>query len=652
MPVARFSMPDGRIGRFEVPDGTTPESAQSMIEEHLNPTDSFTSRVGQDFDKRAAMSQTAADAYQSGQQSLPETALQITGKGVAGMANDVVGEGFKSGLNALDSITPNSIANPVKQGAKDVFNYVADSPVGDVARSAIQKYGNFAQNNPRAARNIDAVADIGSYVGALTPIKGQSAIGTALDTPKTAINGVKNIAASGLEQVPVLDNALGKTVRPSVNELKTISQNNYAKAAQVGGILDKQVTNDLIDHAQSFGPKDSMASSISGENPISKFASELDQFRDEPMTLERATAVDQALTERLDDPKFTDKNGVLNNYGRQLLEVKNRLRDNLSTAADKGLVQGGSEGINAYKTAVKDWSAQSQISDIQRIVDRASYMDNPATALKTGFRNIAVNPGRLSKFSPDVQKAIKHAARDGDLANILRTNLGSRLLSTMTGAIAGSAGGPVGVAIGGAMGAAGSGLARNAAEGMQMGRVNKVIDAIARKSSVPTKTIPLSERLKPKPFSLGSSVTQELPKPQEIKLLPAPENKLISDSKGVIRSQTNAERDAAILGQQNYNNLGITPDISDTISKRNSQINEMMKSSDWDKLESFQKQKIIDDINKAYSVNKSNLPEEILKAQGRAKTLARAISEQPPSTLLGDKLKNAALLSRAVRGDK
>lgn len=43
MPIARFQMPDGRIGRFEVPDGTTPDAAQSMIEsnyEALIPKDS------------------------------------------------------------------------------------------------------------------------------------------------------------------------------------------------------------------------------------------------------------------------------------------------------------------------------------------------------------------------------------------------------------------------------------------------------------------------------------------------------------------------------------------------------------------------------------------------------------------------------------
>ncbi len=35
MPIARVQLPDGRIGRFEVPEGTTPEQAQSMIQAQL-----------------------------------------------------------------------------------------------------------------------------------------------------------------------------------------------------------------------------------------------------------------------------------------------------------------------------------------------------------------------------------------------------------------------------------------------------------------------------------------------------------------------------------------------------------------------------------------------------------------------------------------
>jgi len=36
MPVARFQLPDGRVARFEVPEGTTPEQAQALIEAQLS----------------------------------------------------------------------------------------------------------------------------------------------------------------------------------------------------------------------------------------------------------------------------------------------------------------------------------------------------------------------------------------------------------------------------------------------------------------------------------------------------------------------------------------------------------------------------------------------------------------------------------------
>lgn len=37
MPIAKFQMEDGRVARFEVPEGTTPEQAQTMMQEHFAP---------------------------------------------------------------------------------------------------------------------------------------------------------------------------------------------------------------------------------------------------------------------------------------------------------------------------------------------------------------------------------------------------------------------------------------------------------------------------------------------------------------------------------------------------------------------------------------------------------------------------------------
>ncbi len=35
MPIARFQLEDGRIARFDVPEGATPDQAQSQIEQLL-----------------------------------------------------------------------------------------------------------------------------------------------------------------------------------------------------------------------------------------------------------------------------------------------------------------------------------------------------------------------------------------------------------------------------------------------------------------------------------------------------------------------------------------------------------------------------------------------------------------------------------------
>ena len=44
MPIARFEMPDGRIAKFEVPEGTSPEQAQTMAAQYFAPVETTASR--------------------------------------------------------------------------------------------------------------------------------------------------------------------------------------------------------------------------------------------------------------------------------------------------------------------------------------------------------------------------------------------------------------------------------------------------------------------------------------------------------------------------------------------------------------------------------------------------------------------------------
>jgi hypothetical protein len=68
MPVARFELPDGRIARFEVPAGTTPEQAQSMIQSQLSsmaPAQSAVPALPASLQPRQAPQQAAAPSGQA-----------------------------------------------------------------------------------------------------------------------------------------------------------------------------------------------------------------------------------------------------------------------------------------------------------------------------------------------------------------------------------------------------------------------------------------------------------------------------------------------------------------------------------------------------------------------------------------------------------
>lgn len=80
MPVARFQMPDGRIGRFEVPEGTSPEQATKLIGEHLSSQGAPPSAPTEDTSKSIPDSAPAQTEYKP-----PQPTLKGPGAGLLGM---------------------------------------------------------------------------------------------------------------------------------------------------------------------------------------------------------------------------------------------------------------------------------------------------------------------------------------------------------------------------------------------------------------------------------------------------------------------------------------------------------------------------------------------------------------------------------------
>lgn len=143
MPVARFQMPDGRVARFEVPEGTSPEQAQRMMEAHFAP-------------KRPAPAPAKFDPTEG--MSTTEKVLAATGAGMAsvGRAIGLGGVMEKYGL----------------PGTKEEAQSIDAPLLATKAGKAGNFVGHLAATAPAmlipGANTYTGAALIGSGVGALT----------------------------------------------------------------------------------------------------------------------------------------------------------------------------------------------------------------------------------------------------------------------------------------------------------------------------------------------------------------------------------------------------------------------------------------------------------------------------------------------------
>lgn len=323
----------------------------------------------------------------------------------------------------------------------------------------------------------------GDVEGALgTAYSPQTTAGKVAEIPSRIIGGLAG--AKGIDKTnTALTNYGNKAPTLGADDIKALSSQAYKAADANGGILKPHVTDKFIDSVDNLRPQTSVGQALSGNDALSEVSKALQPFRGKTLTLQSAQEIDEILGQKIDN--FVDRaTGQISKEGKKLLDAQTAFRKTIDDASSSDLVGGVKQGFDSWKQGKQLWSAQAKARDIEKIIERASYMENPVTGLKTGFRTLATNKARMNGFTAEEQKAIKHAAKTGVVTGGLKI-MGSRLISSVTGLGAGAVGGgPVGAVLGTAAGAAAGTPFREAANALQMRRANNVLSKISNRPAV------------------------------------------------------------------------------------------------------------------------------------------------------------------------
>jgi len=212
-------------------------------------------------------------------------------------------------------------------------------------------------------------------------------------------------------------------------QAKQIASSYYKIADDAGGALAPPFVNKFIDGVEAVIPQTEAGKAVAGQSPASALVERLQTLREKPMTLQAAQEVDEALG-ALIDKEYGVKG--LSKEGQKLVGIQRDFRDHIESAGP-GDITGGTAGFDALGPARKAWSQAMKLDDLERIQQRASMTDNPATSIKTQIRTLLTNRTKSRGYDDAEIAALEAAAQRGALGSALHV-FGSRLIPLGAGA--------------------------------------------------------------------------------------------------------------------------------------------------------------------------------------------------------------------------
>lgn len=384
------------------------------------PEPGFLTRVGNDLSARNDQVNNAVGQFGVG----PTSLLAGVGKGVAGSANDIIGEGVKSAYTSL----PDAVTKPINKAASTAGNYIANTDAGKYmlgkAGEASNIYKNFAAQNPATASDLESVGDIGAAAANLVPLaKGATEVGGPL-VDAVGPSVAKFATDEGTRAGIVADANAAKIAMPTAPQIRNVAGRAFDKADELGGMLTPDETNTWISRASQNLPQSPEARLLEGDTPVTKYVENLQSLQDRPLSYQALDDIDKGLTRKIDGERKPD--GTLTPEGSQWVGIQSDLR---STMSDPGVADAeGNEGLAARKQAQGLWAQQARLDEVQRAFNRGNSREIPITGIRNEFRSIEQSPKRFNLYTPEEQKLISNLASSSATADMVRT-AGSRLIN-------------------------------------------------------------------------------------------------------------------------------------------------------------------------------------------------------------------------------
>lgn len=474
MPSVR--MPDGTLVNF--PDDMPPDQVKGLISQKFPEAvpNQMESKPEQTSPQPSLMDQLKRQAGLTGRYLV---------EGVTSVPNMLIGDPLAASINYA---TGKNIPLPSQLVSQDLTSLGFPEPqgpleeiVGAGSRALAGTGGVIKAGEAIASKAIAPITRaVGSAMAQAPLTQAASAIGSGLSGEAAYQSGAGPFGQLGASLVGgFAGGKIGSKIenpamaRPTAEQIREGASNLYRKAEQVGGNLRSTTTDKFLDDIATISHKDEVARALGGKDFIAENSDIFESMRGQPMTLDRASAIDQRLTELLDNETIL---GKPTQNGRQILLAQSKLRNIIDNASPDD-VEGGVEGFYALKQARKEWSKAARLRDIEAIIQKANGMEQPATGLRTGFRTLLNNPNRMRGYTPQEAKAIADAAKTGIVGNMFRV-FGSGLVPIGAG-VAGATGGPLGSIV---SGTAGYGIQQGSkaiGQAMQMAKANKAADLVA-----------------------------------------------------------------------------------------------------------------------------------------------------------------------------